>query len=237
MSEGSDRNPNDSTSEVGSRRANEITRSENSENQWRLLFEMQNQQMRELIQALKTPSASNNVILPEFNPDKHDSDARSWCATADLCLDGNVVQGGQLIMMISKALKGSASTWLSQITYPGMTWEQFKELFTARFVCVETFAATLINLNNEKPKEKETYAAYASRLITSMLSRWKNASIEQIAVSTVMAHLAQIDTRLQRLAFTTEITTRHQLQQELQAFSYLKRKAPTDTRTEVTNDK
>jgi hypothetical protein len=140
------------SSEVGLNRAN-ATSSENNENQWRVLFEMQNQQMRELIQVLKTPNMNNTVVLPEFNPDKHDSDARSWTTTADLCMEGNTAHGGQLIMMISKALKGSASSWLSQITYPGMTWSEFKELFIARFVSCETPAATLINLNSDKPRE------------------------------------------------------------------------------------
>lgn len=217
MMDGSQQNPDlPPISELGSNRANE-TRNENNENQWRVLFEMQNQQMRELIQALKTPNLTNTGVLPEFDPDKHHSDARSWTTTADLCMDGNAARGGQLIMMISKALKGSASTWLSQITYPGMTWPEFKELFIERFVSVETSAATLINLSSDKPRENETYAAYASRLVTTLLCRWKDASIEQIAVSTVVAHLAHMDTRLQRLAFTTELTTRHQLQQELQA--------------------
>lgn len=237
MSDEEDNIPEDASSEVGSNRANDITRSENDDSPWRLLLETQNQHMRELIQTLRTPSTSNNVILPEFNPDKYDSDARSWCTTADMCLDGHTIEGGQLVMMISKALKGSASTWLSQISYPGMTWAQFKDLFIARFVTVETSAATLINLSNDRPKENESYAAYASRLITSLLSRWKNASIEQIAVSTVMSHLAQIDTRLQRLAFTTELVTRQQVQQELQAFSYLKRKAPSDVRAGMPNEK
>lgn len=92
--------------------------------------------------------------------------------------------------------------WLSPITYPGVTSAQFKA-FTARYVSLETSATTLINLSRDKPKENETNAAYASCLVTSLLSRWQNSSVEQIAVSTVVAHLAQIDTRLQRLAFTT----------------------------------
>ncbi|XP_048485434.1 uncharacterized protein LOC119693379 [Plutella xylostella] len=222
--------PPPATSEVGSNQENERNRGENnSDEQWRGLFEMQNLQMRALIQALKTPSVNSAVNLPKFDPDKPDVDARSWCATADLCFTGNPIEGGQLIMTLSKALKGAASTWLSQITYPGMTWADFKELFTSRFVCVETNAATLINLSNDKPLEKETYGAYASRQITALMSRWKNASIEQVAVSVVLSHLAQFDNRLNRLAFTTEISTRSELQKELQAFSYLKRKSPTVT--------
>ena len=57
MSKSNGVNPDAPTSEVESHRANEITRgvSENN-NQWRLLFEMQNQQMHALIQT-KIPAS------------------------------------------------------------------------------------------------------------------------------------------------------------------------------------
>ncbi|CAB3257762.1 unnamed protein product [Arctia plantaginis] len=41
---------------------------------------------------------------------------------------------------------------------------------------------------------------------------------------TVLAHVAQFDGRVQRLAFTTEVSNRNKLQCELQAFPFLKRK-------------
>ncbi|CAG9560959.1 unnamed protein product [Danaus chrysippus] len=215
------------TSEVGSKRVKEKSSGDNLEStQWRLMFEMQNEQMRSLIQALNMPGPRNNVTLPEFDPDKQDADPQSWCTTADLCLSDTPLNGCQLIVALSKALKGTASTWLSQVSYAGITWPQFKELFCERFVPTETIPATLIQLNTSRPKEGESYAAYASRLISSLMNRWKNANMEQIAVSVVLAHLAQTDTRLQRLAFTTEINSRHNLQKELQAFSYLKHKVP-----------
>lgn len=227
------------TSDVGSGQENELPRGNmSSEVQWKELLEMQNRQMLALIDVIKNPGFQNKVNLPEFNPDKRDTDARSWCATVDLCFNENPLEGGQLIMALSKSLKGAASTWMSQITYPGITWSEFKELFTVRFVSAETSAATLINLNNEKPKDTEPYGVYASRLITSLMTRWKNVNTEHVAVSVVLAHLAQFDNRLNRLAFTTEITTRQQLQKELQAFSYLKRKATfADTKPDMDNVK
>ncbi|XP_073956615.1 uncharacterized protein [Choristoneura fumiferana] len=215
------------TSEVGSGRANE-TRNSATENDvpWRQILEAQNEQMRALIEALRRPPTTNSrVVFPDFDPEKQDINALSWCTTADVCMADAPLEGSQLIVAISKALKGAASTWLSQIAYTGITWSQFKELFVARFATNETLAATLINLGTDKPAEKETYGAYASRVMSSLMSRFKNIDTERIMVSIVLAHLAQIDTRLQRLAFTTEITSRTELQKELQAFSYLKRKA------------
>jgi hypothetical protein len=202
----------------------------NSDNQWRVLFERQNENMQQLIKVISTSGTANNqrVVLPEFNPDKAEVDARSWCATADLCFADNPHHGGQLIVVLSKAFKGSASAWLAQVSYPGMTWLEFKDLFIARFVCTETNAGTLINFSNDKPNENETLSSYASRLISMLTTRWRDVTKEQIAVSTVLAHVSQFDSRLQRLAFTTEITSRQQLQKELQAYAFLKRKSAMD---------
>lgn len=94
--------------------------------------------MRALIQTLQAPNWMGQILLHEFNPEKSEVDARSWCATVDLCFADNPPQGGELIVVISKALKGIASTWLSQIFYPGITWSEFKPRFTTRFVSTET---------------------------------------------------------------------------------------------------
>ncbi|KAJ8729032.1 hypothetical protein PYW07_006728 [Mythimna separata] len=56
------------------------------------------------------------------------------------------------------------------------------------------------------------------------MSRWKKLNTEQIAISTVTE---SIESRVNRVAITTEIETRTKLQQELGALSYMKRKAPT----------
>jgi len=52
------------------------------------------------------------------------------------------------------------------------------------------------------------------------MSRWKALTVEQIAVSVALAHVAGLDKRLRRLAFTTEVNSRNELQQELKAFSF-----------------
>lgn len=231
--------PQAPTSEVGSPRAR--TSFENSqppradEEILRKMFELQSNNMLSLIEAIKRPASANNIELPEFNPEKTDADARAWCNTVDLCFENDPLRGGPLIIAISRALKGSASQWLSQVSFPGMQWSQFRELFTARYDCVETPAATLINLQNSKPKENECLSVYAARLMTSLTSKWQNMSIEEIAVSTVLAHITQFDKRLQHLAFTTEILSRDKLQRELKATSFMKRKQSStseDTHTE-----
>ncbi|CAH2088843.1 unnamed protein product [Euphydryas editha] len=190
--------------------------------------------MKALIEALSKPERSTETLnLPEYDPDKTDADTRSWCATSDLCFADSPMKGGQLIVALSKVLKGTASALLLLVSYPGMTWAEFKKLFTARFVSTETSASILIKLSTDKPKEGETLASYGNRVMSLLFNRWKNLNIEQIVVATTVAHLSQFDSRLQRMAFTSEINNRQRLQQELQAFTYIKRKSSllTDQKT------
>lgn len=87
-----------------------------------------------------------------------------------------------------------------------------------------TIASFLINLSDSKPKENGCLATYAASLMTAIMSRWKNMNTEHLALATVLAHVSRFDRSVQRLAFTTEVTTRNQLQQKLKAVSFLKQK-------------
>ncbi|GBP31290.1 hypothetical protein EVAR_31415_1 [Eumeta japonica] len=128
----------------------------------------------------------------------------------------NPLQGATLVIALSKALKGSAATWLSQVSFTGITWELFKEVFLARYDSVETSAATLIIINNSRPMEGEFLSAYENRLMTTLTSRWTklNPKEIEIAVSFVLAHIAQFDSRIRRLAFTTDNLSITKLQQD-----------------------
>lgn len=228
-------NYQEATSEVGSPQAAPFEPAEKpslhmDEALLRTMLELQNKTLLSLIEAVKSP-ASSAVSLPEFDPEKPDADARAWCNTVDMCLAERPLTGSALIMAISGALKGSASRWLSQVSFAGMQWPEFRDLFTARYDCVETAAATLISLQNSRPNENECLSAYAARLITTLTAKWQKMNAEQIAVSTVLSHLVQFDGRLQRLAFTADIMTREKLQRELTAFSFMKRKIPSQTHT------
>ncbi|XP_043267638.1 uncharacterized protein [Venturia canescens] len=176
---------------------------------------------------LATKCAPVRAAALQFNPDVPYTDAQAWISTADICIADHPLQSGQLMIALSRALKGQALTWLSQVSFPGITWDEFKEIFKTRYDCPETSASFLINLQNGKPSEGECLAAYAASLITSLMSRWKNMSNEQIAVSTVLAHISQLEPQVQHLAYTTEIETRNKLQQELKAISFIKRKSST----------
>ncbi|KAJ8716390.1 hypothetical protein PYW07_003017 [Mythimna separata] len=184
----------------------------NSEEKWKLILEQQNQNFLALIQAIKGPTTSGKVHLPTFDPEKTSVDARAWLSSADMCMADQPLSGPPLMIALSEALKGEASAWLSQVSFPGMKWKDFQKAFTDRYDISETVASTLINLYNSKPKEGECLATYAAAQLNILMSRWRKLDTEQIAISTIMAHIAQIEPRVIRVAFTTEIETRTKLQ-------------------------
>lgn len=73
--------------------------------------------------------------------------------------------------------------------------------------------------------------------MTTLMSKWKNLSVEEIAVATVMSHIAQFDSRIQRMSFTHDICNRHRLQQELKAVSYMKHKTTAHASDNATEAK
>lgn len=121
-------------------------------------------------------------------------------------------------------IEGSASQWLTQVTYPGMKWMEIKELFLQKYETDESLAAMFFNLFNSRPNDSECHAIYASRLVTSLTTKWRKMNIEEIAVSTVLTHMANVDGRLQRLVFTSNVQTRSKLQSELNAFQVEKKR-------------
>uniref|UniRef100_A0A0A9WAU2 Gag-Pol polyprotein n=2 Tax=Lygus hesperus TaxID=30085 RepID=A0A0A9WAU2_LYGHE len=191
---------------------------------WRELLDSQRQNLLHIVRNINPlPSSSSQIYLPEFDPDKGDNDAKAWCSTVDMVMGEKSLVGGALVIALSRAFKGSASRWLAQISFPGMRWAQFKELFLAKYVVSETPASTLLGILNGKPLDGESYSAYAGRVLSCLCVGWHNLNVEETAVATTLAHMAQFDSRIQRLVFTGDIKNRDSLLRELKAISFNKR--------------
>ncbi|XP_060649581.1 uncharacterized protein LOC132786888 [Drosophila nasuta] len=211
------------TSEVGSG-----SLPNDSDGPWRILMEMQNKSLIELIKAVQSaaPETTNKktIVLPKFNADLDGADASAWCSTVNIILAENTIKGSELVMALSASLEGSASQWLPQICYPEIIWDEFKELFMQRFDIVETPAAMFLSMLANCPTDGECLSNYASRMVTSLITKWRDMKVEEIAVSVTLAKMAHVDNRLQRLTFTSNMRTRSELQTELKAFAFNKRK-------------
>jgi len=81
----------------------------------------QNKVIAELLKASVPGARAVSATLPTFNPEAADADPAAWCKTANMILCKHPQEGASLVMMLSKSLIGSASQWLSQICFPGMS--------------------------------------------------------------------------------------------------------------------
>lgn len=177
----------------------------------------------ELIKSMQTSKMKmqpSKVTLPKINPDTANADAAAWRMTVDIIMTKNMYVGRKRFGYGTKQLIRRRSIPMVIPDCGGIKWSEFRELFTQRYDSVGTPAAILLNMYNSGPRANECLSVYASRQVTTLLSKWKEMSNEEIAVSVV---LAQIDHRLQRILFTTNIQTRSELEQQLRAFAFGKR--------------
>lgn len=130
--------PPSPSSDVGSEDATpRASHHDTNDEKWQQLLEQQNRNFLTLVRAMKTLSSSSELRLPDYDLSKSDVDARSWMSTADLCINDENLLGARLMVALSRALKGHASTWLSTVSFPWMTWSDFTELFIQRYECPE----------------------------------------------------------------------------------------------------
>uniref|UniRef100_A0A0A9XB05 Plasminogen n=2 Tax=Lygus hesperus TaxID=30085 RepID=A0A0A9XB05_LYGHE len=198
------------------------------------ILNYQGQQLQVFLDKLvsKLPHNKPNfhkITLPEFNPESEGADPRSWVSTVSMCLAEHPCSGSDLILILGKSLKGSASRWLSQIAFPTITWDDFQSLFLSQFDITDTIASVLYSQINKTPRENENLVPFATKMLNTLMARLKNASLEQISIGIVLSCLSKFDPRVKRLAFTNEITSRESLVKELKATSFGKRPPTTDT--------
>jgi hypothetical protein len=61
------------------------------------------------------------VSLPRFNPELAGSDPAAWCATAGAIREKGPLQGRELYLAISRALKGTAVQWFTHVPVHDLT--------------------------------------------------------------------------------------------------------------------
>lgn len=168
------------TSEVGSESNSEKEKNKISdEEKCQKILEQQQKNFMEIINSVKPNNTK--IDLPEFVPEK-ENNVRAWIVTSEMCMSGRPLRGESLINALTRAMKSEASSWFTQIVHPELNWDEFKTIFSLRYENQETLASFLINLNKGKPREVECIAAYATTVVNSIINRWKNCSIEEIAV-------------------------------------------------------
>jgi hypothetical protein len=165
------------------------------------------------------------VPLPEFNPENAGADPAAWCLTASRFTEERPIKGDELFLTVSRALKGTASQWLTQIPFVAdFTWARFKELFLMRFGGKETATSALMKMLAEPQLEGESTGAYGMRLRSLLGARWDHLTAVEIVNATILYHLSLRDERVEEVALTSDVKTRDQFATEMNAFHYAKKK-------------
>jgi hypothetical protein len=172
------------------------------------------------------------VSLPEFNPDNAGANPAAWCLTADQLMEERPIKNNELLLTVSRALKGTAAQWLTQIpTVAGFTWAKFKEQFLVRFGGKETATSALMKMLAEPQLEGESTGAYGMRLRSLLGARWEHLTITEAVNAAVLYHLSLRDERVEKIALTTDVRTRDQFAAEMNAFHYAKKRLTTSSGT------
>lgn len=184
----------------------------------------QNQSFQKVMsQFAKQQPGQKSIALPEFNPEIRGVDAKAWLSMVDLCLQNELKEGTDMILTLSRAMKGTAAQWFTQVTYPQMTWDEFKGMFLCEYDILDTPASAVLNLLNTSPQGPSNYVAFASRMLSVLNARFSEMSPQEMSVTLVLAHLSKFDKRIFRLAHTSSVMTKDVLMKELNALSYGKR--------------
>ncbi|XP_024084968.1 uncharacterized protein LOC112127762 [Cimex lectularius] len=209
--------PREDFSEVGS--GSDLDRrpvavSTSSQVPWKEILEEQNRMVSLFLQHLR--KERDHFDLPEFNPELADSDPKVWCTAVNVLMDENPLSGRPLLVALTKALKGSAAQWLNQVTDKKLTWQKFKELFLIQYDVAETPTAIIINLLETQPSNGD-FVAYATKMLTSLSTKWQDMTKDKIAMSLILAHMARSNERFRRLAYTLELKSKESFLKEIKA--------------------
>jgi hypothetical protein len=172
------------------------------------------------------------VPLPEFNPENGGADQAAWCLTASRLMEERPIKGKELFLTVTRALKGTASQWLTQIPFiADFTWEGFKELFLARFDGKQTATSVFMKMRAESQLEGESLGAYGMRLRSLLGARWEHLTTTEIVNAAVLSHVSLRDERAENIALTSDVKTLEQFATEMNAFHYAKKRLTPSSRS------
>ncbi|XP_073955287.1 uncharacterized protein [Choristoneura fumiferana] len=126
-----------SLSEVGSGgpRSEEVINNSASASTPNLLLNMETLLTRMLTvpQPQATPASGIATQLVKFDPDSAEADVEGWCNVTEIIVNSRQLEGAELLLVLTHALRGRAATCLTKLQLSQLTWPQIKELLIAKF--------------------------------------------------------------------------------------------------------
>ncbi|XP_075988603.1 uncharacterized protein LOC142984731 [Anticarsia gemmatalis] len=206
----SDNDPKAVISEVGSNESRneekipEITYAE------KLLCSMETLLARVL--AVQAPVVSNNRSpLLKFDPDDTESDIDDWCKVTEVIVQSKRLEGVDLLVALTGALKGHAATCITKLNLDEITWESVKEMLIARFSKPKLIQDHFDDVLRFQIGAKETASESALRLWNLIEKIPKSTMCEEVITGFVISVLCQKDNLIRRELNAQTVTGRAQL--------------------------
>ncbi|XP_022818733.1 uncharacterized protein LOC111351166 [Spodoptera litura] len=181
-----------------------------------------------LSRLLKTPVSSEDTNrmatqLVRFDPDEKDADIEGWCKITEIVVNSRKLDGAELLLTLTHALRGRAATCLTKLKTTQLTWMQIKELLVAKFgrpMLPQDYFDEILRF---QIGSKESASEAATR-VWSMIERIPRTEMaEDVITGFVASVLCRKDDFIRRELQSCNVSTRAQLLRVLNGIS-LKRK-------------
>ncbi|CAK1548125.1 unnamed protein product [Leptosia nina] len=173
--------------------------------------------------ASRPQAASSPTTLINFDPDVIGADVINWCALSELIIEKKNLTGVDLILVLTQALKGRATSCLMNIPPDKISWNTVKETLISKFSNPMMMQDHFDQVLQFEIKDKETPAEAGQRL-WQLIEKIPDAKMpEHVITGFAISVLSKLDDRIRREFNSTIINDKHQFFRTLRGFN-LKRK-------------
>lgn len=219
------------TSEVGCGGRMPGERHENPEGSSHGLLRNMEALLSRLLETPHPPQSSNNSTtqLIRYDPDETDADIEGWCRITEIVVNSRKLEGAELLLALTHALRGRAATCLTKLHAEQLTWQPIKELLLAKFGKPMLPQDYFDDILRFQVGVKETASEAAIRLWGMIEQIPRTEMPEDIMVGFVSSVLCQKDPTIRRELLACNISTRAQLCRMLKGISLKRRHESPDT--------
>lgn len=226
----SDEGPRAPLSEVGSEGSIPVeTRTTVDESSATKLLSNMEAILSRVVSMSQTSSSSTgaNTQFLQFNPDDNDADIEGWCKVTEMIVQSKRLEGVDLLMALTSALKGRAASCITRLNLNELSWPLVKQSLMAKFSKPKLPQDYFDDILRFQIAIKETASESAMRLWNMIERIPKTEMPEEVIAGFVVSVLCQKDGLIRRELNAHVITTRTQLFRILGGLS-LKRRYDTE---------
>ncbi|XP_037303613.1 activity-regulated cytoskeleton associated protein 1-like isoform X2 [Manduca sexta] len=204
----SDEGPPALSSEVGSNGMQNEEKLSDTSHAEKLLSNMERLLSR-VLAIPQTPTVSTNRSpLLKFDPDDSESDIDDWCKVTEIIVTNKGLEGVDLLIALTGALKGRAGACIAKLNLEEITWSSVKEILIARFSKPKLIQDYFDDVLRFKISANETASESALRL-WNLIEKIPNTKMsEEVITGFVISVLCQKDNMIRRELNAQTITSR-----------------------------